>query len=96
MEAIELETKELLEEFHDAEEDVVRKYGSEWKAGGSSLWYGGKDSTALLLDLGVGSKIVGFLGAVELVLCTVSFHFQCIMSPSIIYIAFQTGQSISM
>ena len=75
MEAIELETKELLEEFHDAEEDVVRKYGSEWKAGGSSLWYGGKDSTALLLDLGVGSKIVRFLGAVELVLFTVSFHF---------------------
>ena len=35
MEAIELETKELLEEFHDAEEDVVRKYGSEWKAGES-------------------------------------------------------------
>ena len=32
MEAIELETKELLEEFHDAEEAVVRKYGSQWKA----------------------------------------------------------------
>ena len=60
MEAIELETKELLEEFHEAEEDIVRKYGSEWKAGGSSLWYGGKDSTALLLDLGVGLKLSGF------------------------------------
>ena len=32
MEAIELETKELLEEFHDAEENIVQKYGSEWKA----------------------------------------------------------------
>ena len=32
MEAIELETKELLEEFHDAEESIVQKYGSEWKA----------------------------------------------------------------
>ena len=68
MEAIELETKELLEEFHDAEEAVVRKYGSEWKAGGSSLWNGGTDITALLLDLRLWSKIIGFLGAVELAL----------------------------
>mgnify|MGYP001793379377 CR=1 FL=1 len=74
MEAIELETKELLEEFHDAEEAVVRNYGSEWKAGESFLLEGCKDSTALLRDLRLWSKIVGFLGAVKLVLCTISFH----------------------
>ena len=32
MEAVELETKELLEEFHDAEENMVQRYGSEFKA----------------------------------------------------------------
>ena len=32
MEAIERDTKELLEEFHDAEEELVVRYGSETKA----------------------------------------------------------------
>ena len=37
MEAVELETKELLEEFHDAEENMVQRYGSEFKASKSWL-----------------------------------------------------------
>ena len=84
MEAIELETKELLEDYHDAEEDIVRNYGSEWKAGESFLLEGCKDSAALLLHLRVESKIVQFFSAVELVLHALFLFISSATFPSLL------------